>query len=236
MAPAPLPGPAVLVAVCGAGRAGKDAVAARFSRLGYAHLKFAAPLKRAVAELFGLPACDLETEAKDAPSERCGGATPREVLQWLGTEVLQRQLPRQLAPDLGRELLARRLWQRACDGPACRGVVVSDLRFVHEHAYVRERAQRLVVVRVERPAGARMGVGGPAGAHESELDHARIPADFVIYNDASLEDLLVAADAVAGAVGCGVGGGAREPGEPGRWMSAATTAMAAAAAAAAARV
>ena len=96
MAPAPLPGPAVLVAVCGAGRAGKDAVAARFSRLGYAHLKFAAPLKRAVAELFGLPACDLETEAKDAPSERCGGATPREVLQWLGTEVLQRQLPRQL--------------------------------------------------------------------------------------------------------------------------------------------
>lgn len=173
-----------IVALCGQKRVGKDTVAAflQASR-GYRHLKFTQQLKDGLGRFFGFTPDQMEGPRKDEVDARWG-VTPRSVMQWMGTEVMQHEL-QQLIPGVGRTFWAAQLAARIREdgGP----VVISDMRFLHEYTCLkREFGADLVTVRLRRS----LELGADAHASETECDS--VPADYELLNDGTVDELLAA--------------------------------------------
>ena len=194
-----LPTPLV-VALAGVRWSGKDTVADVLCRHhGFQNLKFATPLKRGVAEMFGLTLDEVDGPAKDAVHP-VWGVPPRRILQWLGTDVMQFQLPLVVPGVQGRSFWAWRLCQdvrglvASHQGPL--RIVVSDVRFQHElHALQTLESDgliQLVSVRLERPSQPSGNSGGDSAeaTHASEIELASVPVDAVVQNDGSPADLV----------------------------------------------
>ena len=193
----------ICIAVCGKRGAGKDAIADILCAPvhGFVNHKFARPLKSVVRTLFGLEADHVDGPLKDVVHPRWG-VTPRMLMQWFGTDVMQHGLARLrgCVPSTGRTFWSDQLRATLeADGPDAK-VVVSDLRFRHELDMLREVfAERLVTVRVVRslppPQNAATiealvdkAVGQFGDLHESEWE-ALDPVDYNVVNDGTLEDL-----------------------------------------------
>ena len=167
-----------LIGFCGVAGSGKSTAALRLeSAHGFSRIRFAGPLKDMMAAL-GLTYDEVEGSAKEKPCELLCGKTPRQAMQWLGTEW-------------GRDLLGpdfwARAWARAIEGHG--RVVVDDVRFENEAAAIRER--RGLLVRIDR-AGAGSETGGN---HSSE--RLLVEPDLVLVNDGDLAALNAAVDALA---------------------------------------
>ena len=91
-----------IVAICGPKGAGKDALADHLvSVYGYEKIKFADVLKDAVGILFGFTREQMDDgDLKEVVDIRWG-VTPRKVLQFFGTEVMQYKL-QELMPNMDR--------------------------------------------------------------------------------------------------------------------------------------
>jgi hypothetical protein len=167
--------PPRLVGLCGAARVGKDAVAEVLVReQGFKRMAFADPIKDALgAMLGGLFLTREHTHYnKELPIEGLG-VSYRELMQTLGTEW-GRQMVRE---DFWVEIVRRRL---ATEVATTTPVVVSDVRFANEAAFIREFG---VLWHIRRP-----GVE-PARAHVSEVGIAPKNGEPVLTNDGSLADL-----------------------------------------------
>ena len=174
-----------IVALAGRCGSGKDAAADAAARdLGFVNLKFAQPLKNAASVLFGLPPeCFTDRELKDAPHSRLLGSTPRRVLQWLGTDVMQHGLvDAGIMPGVGRCFWAQRLADTIDALPAeVDRVVISDMRFPHELELLKQRFGGILSVRLERPSAT------GASEHESESAVDGMDVDVVLRNEGTLE-------------------------------------------------
>lgn len=170
----------MIIGLSGKMGAGKDAVAALMSMVGYRRFAYADALRGEVAEAMkdraDIPSC-LSAEAASAiamapMSEVYAKPTTqrmRALLQEWGTEYRRAQ-SQSYWVDKMREKLA---------GVEC--AAISDVRFADEAALVRELGGR--VWRIERP-----GTGdGERSGHVSEA----MPFDvnYVIHNTGTLEDL-----------------------------------------------
>ena len=92
---------ASVVAICGTRGSGKDSVAAILSQeAGFVNHKLARPLKDAMRGLFSLDAAHVDGELKDVVHP-AWGVTPRVLMQWFGTEVMQHELVK-VVPSVGR--------------------------------------------------------------------------------------------------------------------------------------
>lgn len=167
----------LLIGLTGAARSGKSTAAAELAaQHGFIHYAFAQPLKAMLAEGLNLSAAQLDGAEKEAPLPWLG-KSPRELLQTLGSEW-------------GRELVHRELWLRVARQnldnlaecfPQAPGIVISDVRFEDEAAFVRERGG--VLVHILRPDAP------PVRAHASEAGVAIGDNDLTIHNDADLAEL-----------------------------------------------
>lgn len=183
-----------VVAICGRSGAGKDAGAARLVGMGFTSMKFAAPLKDAVSTLFGLTAEQVHGATRDVVDPR-HGRTPREILQFVGTEMFQHKL-QELCPGCGRRFWADNLCDRLRSHVG--DVVITDMRFQHELDALMEldpAAYRVVALRVRRPGQPR---SGRVAAHASETELERIDCAEVL-NDGTLDELNAAVARAAGA-------------------------------------
>lgn len=172
----------MLIAVTGAKGSGKDTFAKGLIDEGFYHTRFADPLKNMLRTL--LQDCGLDPEDyiegpyKEAPLDVLGGKTPRHAMQTLGTEW--------------RDLIDRKLWSRLWRAKAelllssGTPVVVTDCRFIHEAATVRELGG--YIVRVERPTRRDDG-----DKHISETEMALIEVDEVILNMGTINQLHIKA-------------------------------------------
>lgn len=132
----------------------------------YDKAAFADPIKAMLAEGLGLDCNQLYGSAKGEVDSRYE-CTPRHIMQTLGTEW-------------GRQLIHPDVWTRAMAGRvAGRRVVIDDVRFPNEAAFVRERG---VLVHLE-------GRGGIEGGHVSETPLERLPGDLVVRNDGDVNAL-----------------------------------------------
>jgi hypothetical protein len=189
-------------------RSGKSTVAKHLVRKhGFTEISFAEPLKKSAATMFGLSQDQLYGEKKDVMDARWG-VTPRRIMQYLGTDVMQFHAPRRLFAEgacLGRcfwaERLLRELEDKDKDKEGRQGqvrrFVISDLRFPHEFALLRDRldpvTSRLVVFRVDNndnndtgtPSDRATILDGTQNAlqHVSENEFLEIPADKVLHNN-----------------------------------------------------
>lgn len=166
----------LLIGLAGAARSGKTTAAAELAaHFGFIDYAFAQPLKAMLAEGLNLSVAQLEGAEKEAPLPWLG-KSPRELLQTLGSEW-------------GRGLVHRELWLRVarqnldnlaeCHQQAL-GIVISDVRYEDEAAFVRQRGG--VLVHILRPDAP------PVRAHATEAGLAIGDDDLVIHNDGDLAE------------------------------------------------
>ncbi len=176
----------MLIAMTGGKGSGKDTFAqVLVKEFDFVHTRFADPLKNMLRTLFseaGLDAEDyIEGPYKETPLDILGGKTPRYAMQTLGTEW--------------RDLIDRKLWSRLWQARVGlllqqgKPVVVTDCRFIHEAATIRNMGG--FILRVERPTRRNDDL------HVSEQEMNLIEADEVILNMGSINQLHNKARALA---------------------------------------
>ena len=190
-----------LIGIVGHARSGKDTVA---DFLAYAIglessiiLPFAYPLKLSMSWAFGLPLHDDETMTTEYKETKdpFWGVTPREILQFAGTEIFRDTLSA-LLPHIGNNFWVKRHYgaltgeldtelERLSSGDT---VIIPDVRFPNELDYIRRNGGRFI--HLTRP-GADGNIGIPGHTSEQVLSNRFTVADsvFHINNDSTLEVL-----------------------------------------------
>jgi hypothetical protein len=163
-----------IIAICGAKRSGKDTVARMICELEheYVHVKFSSALKDVCKVLFGFTDDQLELDLKEDIDPRWG-VSPRQMMQYLGTEVMQHELPSAF-PQMS---LGRTFWiKRTMDAMSPdKKYVISDLRFLHEESLLRDHGA--YIIKVDR------GGAGVTDNHSSEQEFKDIHEDVFIENN-----------------------------------------------------
>lgn len=157
----------------GAARSGKDTAAAFLqARLGGYRYAFADPLRAMLLAGFGIDMNELYWQERKEEVIPAFGVSPRQMMQTLGTEWGRKQVN----TDVWLLLAKNQLFSR---GP---GMIVTDVRFENEAAWVRKMGG--VVIHVKRDEAPKVA------AHESEqgVQVAEL-SDRILMNDGSLEDL-----------------------------------------------
>lgn len=170
--PAGVPKERVVIGLTGLARSGKDTVAAIILPLlmnvdsSFRHASFAQPLKDMIEAGFGLK------DKQDAEAIEYYGCTHRHMLQTLGTEW-------------GRDLIGKDVWLNSlAKRTAKHSIVITDVRFDEEAAYVRDRGYLVHIVRTGEGMDS---ISNPG--HPSERGVIPGSKDYILYNDHSLEAL-----------------------------------------------
>lgn len=176
-----------IIAICGSKRSGKDTVSDYIAeRYGYTKVKFASPLKRVCCMLFGYTEDQLESDAKDIIDHRYG-CTPRHLMQFLGTDVMQFKI-QEVLPSMGRNFWANHLLSSV---PNTTPIVISDMRFQHEQTVILQHDPNAIIIKITRPNST-----VDQCMHISELECKDIQAHVDIINDGCVDDLKKKIDGV----------------------------------------
>jgi len=131
-----------LVGICGYAGSGKSTLAEQLAiRYGYVRTSFATPLKEMLYTL--CPRTDMDR--KDVPTSYLCGKTPREALQFLGTEWGRYMI----GEDLWVDQWQHRIGHQRSDGAWEWGyhkVVVDDVRFPNELNRIHSLGGSIVLV------------------------------------------------------------------------------------------
>ena len=169
-----------LIGLAGRARVGKDTAAGIIAALtrGYTY-SFATPVRAMLAPL-GIDLNLPYWEARKDEFIPALGVSPRRLMQTLGTEWGRDTIN----PDIWLVMAQRRLH---ASGP---GMVVSDIRFENEAAWVRKFGG--CVLHITRKDALAVE------AHSSETPVPRFPEDITITNDGTIEELRYALEEVFG--------------------------------------
>lgn len=160
-----------VIGLAGPARSGKDTVASfMLAAMGGYQYSFADPIRSMLRGL-GIDMSEPYWQERKEQAIPVLNASPRRLMQTLGTEW-GREL---IHPDIWLTLAQQRLLS---NGP---GMIVSDVRFENEAAWVRKCGG--LIVHIERP-----GLAG-VEAHTSESGVQRGPGDMVLINNGTLEGL-----------------------------------------------
>lgn len=162
---------APLIGIAGRARSGKDTVANFIiAAIGGYRYNFADPIRAMLAPL-GVDMNDPYWQARKEDVIPALGVSPRRMMQTLGTEW-GRNL---INPDLWLVMAHQRLLR---NGP---GMVISDVRFENEAAWIRKHGGRIIhVIRPEAKA---------VEAHASEDGIEMQDTDARLFNSGTLEEL-----------------------------------------------
>lgn len=184
----------MLIGIAGQAGAGKDTIGTHLRVThGFVGLAFATPIKEIMASVFGFTHNQLHGHAKEVEDEYWG-ASPRELLQLVGTELFRVELPKLVAKHLAHRKtnIDEAIWVRSFELRMARlprgtNIVITDVRFANEAEFIWRRGGR--IWHVSRP-------GAPlvAAAHASEADN--VPHDEELVNDGTVHDLYRAADII----------------------------------------
>lgn len=168
-----------LIALTGPAGCGKDTVRRLLEQIyGYQGIAFADPMRDMLAALLRhigtSTAWMTDRDLKEKPIPGLAGISYRRMAQTLGTEWAQQCLAR----DFWVRIAEQRHHQLRQAG--AQHIVISDLRFHHEAAWVKNQGGE--IWRVVRDAI-------PVRLHESEMQLHAIAHDRVVLNTSSLPEL-----------------------------------------------
>lgn len=177
----------MLIGLTGAAGAGKDTVAAHlFKGHGCLKLALADPLYAMISAMTGLPVEKMgDRKVKEADIAWIG-ASPRRLLQTLGTEWGRGTL----GDDIWIKGLFRRI-DKYSEIVKAANFVVTDVRFANEAQAIRARGGRIVEIVRPRPLA---GVPEEARQHSSEAGIPDELVDVSIVNDTDVAGLLARVD------------------------------------------
>ncbi len=178
-----------VIAVAGYAQSGKTTCARYLVGKGFTEYNFATALKDILARVYHIPLPDWsDSQVKVTPHPHLNGLTPRRVLQLIGTEGFRNLidqdtwvncLARDVMYDCGGGTLG-------IDGPT--KVVIGDLRFKSELAFLRAHGASVLYVSSNRV------VGDKSHQSEAELEFIREDADMLVHNDGTLQELFSCLD------------------------------------------
>lgn len=179
-----------IIGIHGLAGAGKDTVADYLvEQYDFEKIAFAQPIKDAAQIIFGLyPEVFIDRELKERVIPWLG-KSPRQIAQLIGTEFGRQHF----GDDIWIKVAKQRIdaWREEVVDqtfhPLC-GIVITDVRFENEAAFV--RAEGGVVWHIHRP-----GVD-PVSSHVSENGIAVADRDLVIHNDGLKFELFDKVDAL----------------------------------------
>lgn len=174
-------------------RAGKDTVADHLvEKYGFVRYGFADPVKEGARHMFDLSQEQLYGDLKEVVDERWG-VTPRQILEALGTELSQYDLPRHLPAMAekigfgGRTIWVHRfkLWHEK--NPHVKNIIFSDCRFIHECAAIM-KLTNAEVWKIVRPGWENNS------EHASEKESLSAPFNRFLLNNKTIGDLHLKVD------------------------------------------
>lgn len=166
-----------IVAICGPKRSGKDTIATFLAEThGYEHIKISKKLKDMCKCLFDFSDDQLETDSKEVVDQRWG-ITPRHAMQFLGTEIMQYKI-NDLMPSIGRSFWIKSVIEDIRTHKD-KKYVISDLRFLHEEALLRD--ENAFIIKVIRPSRHAL-MGNMKDNHVSEKEFMEIREHIQIVN------------------------------------------------------
>jgi hypothetical protein len=173
----------MIIGVLGKKRSGKDTTGDYLvSGKNFVKYSFANPIKRGAMELFGFTEDQVFGDAKD-DIDPTWGITPRLVLQIMGTEVFQYDMPKYI-PEL--QVFGRGFWVKRFEQWYNQNkdldVVICDVRFQHEVDAILKMGG--TILSVQRPNLST----GDEHASEKEMDSI-VGITTEIINDRTLHDL-----------------------------------------------
>lgn len=130
-----------LIGIHGHKGSGKDYLADQIiGVLGYGvKIAFADPLKDAVCSLFGYTREQLDDRDFKETVDCMHGKSPRELMQWIGTDCIRNQI--------GADHWVNLLDKRIGNLKNTRLVIVPDVRFQNEVDYLRKKGALLITVK-----------------------------------------------------------------------------------------
>ena len=136
-----------LIGLLGRSRVGKDTVAellrAAYPEKEYRIWRFAEPVKRAVAALYGFTPAEMETDKKETVCPR-RGVSPREAMQFVTRTYMDKH-----GSGFFSEQLLYAWEQTRIHTGVPPSVIIPDVRYPDDIARIREHGG--VVIKVERP-------------------------------------------------------------------------------------
>ena len=173
-----------IIAICGYKRSGKDTIAEYLTKnYKYNHYKITDKLREIVQILFNFNDNDYEINKEKIDNR--WNITPRKMMQFIGTEVFQYKI-QELLPDIGRDFWIKSLLSdKLLDNIKKNNhkIVISDLRFIHEYENLKKLNIPFIVIKVTNNRIKNID------NHVSETEHLKIPINYEIKNNDSLEEL-----------------------------------------------
>jgi hypothetical protein len=124
----------VVIGLLGKKSAGKDTLADNFPQL--TKLSFAQPLGQMCMQMFMMTKEQLtDPVLKETPDPRWFGASPRKIMQFVGTELFRNQL-NEIMPGIDQNVFVHRFKMRANETQG--DIIVSDVRFQNEADAIHE--------------------------------------------------------------------------------------------------
>lgn len=197
-----------IIAICGEKRSGKDVLAEHLvCNHGYTKISFADPLKIVVKTLFNFTDVQVGIDEKNSKGHEKDtiddnwGISPRQALQFFGTEVLQYKI-QELLPEIKRNFFAETLISQIITDNTCRNYVINDMRFLHEYEKLKQHPLisakfEVLIIRVTRVTNdihhtcpiIEQNAENTCN-HISEKEYLNIPCDFEIINDSTKEKYI----------------------------------------------
>ena len=166
-----------IIGLTGRAGAGKDTIADHLLSVhGGVKVAFAGPLKEACAALFCLTPHQLHDPVGKETLDPRWGRTPRQILQFVGTDLLRNQLDR----DVFRKTARYRIEEAVANGAPL--ILVTDCRFEDEAQLVRSLGG--VVWHVRRD-----GSGTAERQHITEQRLRVESSDVIVENNGTMEAL-----------------------------------------------
>lgn len=173
----------MIIGVLGKKRSGKDTTGDYLvANHNFTKYSFANPIKRGAMELFGFTEEQVFGDSKDV-IDPTWGITPRLVLQIMGTEIFQYDMPKHI-PEL--QVFGRSFWVKRFEQWYQKNkdldVVICDVRFQHEVDAILEIGGYVLSVQREGL------VTGDEHASEKEMDLIK-GVNYSMLNNGTLDDL-----------------------------------------------
>lgn len=170
-----------LIGLTGPTGSGKDTVADHLAGVhGFVRLALADPIRHGLQAMLKLPDEVFSgRDLKELPVTWIG-RSPRQLMQTLGTEWGRRHID----DDIWMRVADRRIKTILQGWPHVSGIVVTDIRFANEAAWLRRSGGYIWHI-----TGRSLPPAGEAAAHSSEAGIVYQPGDVIIANVGTIDDL-----------------------------------------------
>ena len=146
---------------------------------------FAGPLKKTVGEMFGWNDDDLNDPNLKEKTDEFWGVSPREILQWMGTDIARIALPNRF-PEL-KKLHGENFWIKTFirwyKNQSNKNVIISDVRFTNEAQLIKSEGG--ILIRVHRDSVVPSTINHPS----ENVELLQPLVDINVSNNGTIEDL-----------------------------------------------